>query len=672
MDDRVKYQPHIDGLRTLAVLVVMFYHMGLSTFGGGYVGVDVFFVISGFLITRIIKLEIESTGTFSFPRFYLRRARRLGPALISVSLVTTIIATATFSAPQIQRFGGSLYATLLSFSNIYFWIEDDYFDVASKLKPLLHTWSLSIEEQFYILWPALVLFLYRVGARRLVVPALLFSGIVSLLLNILVGGGDVVWPTTAFPSLGALLANGKGTIFFLLPFRVFEFAIGAALVWAPRHRPSLRVVHDAAFLLGLALIVASVLLYGEDLLFPSFYALAPCLGAALVIHAGERASMAWILRNRAMVAIGLVSYSLYLVHWPIIVFWTYMAGPMGHGDIALATLLCFATAFANHRYVEHKFRFPRTAGTNRGFVLGCAAVVSACVAVGASMKLSDGWTWRIPDSAYKTLATAPDPVAENRDAFHRRYYGGAGYDPYPPLDPAHPPAVIVMGDSHGAHYAHGVHELLTSPGHDMYLAAGTSCFHLPGFTRRTKGMDWDDRCPKALAKGLAAIHAAHRPLVILSHSWRSQMTRGAKLLPTGERSADPVTVDDLIAGLSRFKALAGDVNLVVIGNVPGTGKLDITDLYTRPEWLAESTEKYKWSKAAPKTMAFNARLRDAARTTGDFLFIDPFDILCANGQCANFDDDGRPIYSDTTHLSRFGSMKIIGAIKDQLLPLIPQ
>ena len=226
-----KYRSDIDGLRAIAVLAVLFFHLEIPYFGGGFVGVDIFFVISGFLITRLIKGEIDNTGSFDFKRFYVRRIRRLFPALFVTLLSTAIVSAFVFSPSHLERFGGALSSALLSVSNFYFWLESDYFDLSAILKPLLHTWSLSIEEQFYLIWPVSLFFLIKLKKKWVAPFVLLFATLVSLYLNFVFADGNVQLINQYVPFLEDKINHGRSTIFFLMPFRIFEFAIGGLLVW---------------------------------------------------------------------------------------------------------------------------------------------------------------------------------------------------------------------------------------------------------------------------------------------------------------------------------------------------------------------------------------------------------------------------------------------------------
>lgn len=230
------YRSDIDGIRAIAIISVLLFHLDVTYFSGGFVGVDIFFVISGFLITNLIKKEIETTNSFSFKNFYIRRIRRLFPALVVVLMLTAIFSTLILSPTHLASFGGSLTSSILSISNMFFWIEADYFDVSAKVKPLLHTWSLTVEEQFYFIWPITLLVLLKLNKQWKIISFMVFFGLLSLYMNERFDDGSIRFINNYLPSLKEYFADGSSTIFFLLPFRIYEFMIGAILVWVVSYR----------------------------------------------------------------------------------------------------------------------------------------------------------------------------------------------------------------------------------------------------------------------------------------------------------------------------------------------------------------------------------------------------------------------------------------------------
>jgi peptidoglycan/LPS O-acetylase OafA/YrhL len=292
----MNYRREIDGLRALAVIPVILFHAGFEAFRGGFVGVDVFFVISGYLITTIIVSELEQ-GRFSIVNFYERRARRILPALFLVMLVCIPFAWLWLWPSDMKDFAGSVVAVSLFISNILFWLKSSYFDTAAELKPLLHTWSLAVEEQYYLFFPLFLILTWRLN-KRWILMLLTVGGVASLAI--------AQWASTAKPAAA----------FYLLPTRGWELLIGAFAAFylsKPNRKEFTRGVAEICGWIGLALIVASIGTYSKTTPFPGFYALAPTFGAVLIIlFASEKTQIGKLMGNRAFVGIGLISYSAYL------------------------------------------------------------------------------------------------------------------------------------------------------------------------------------------------------------------------------------------------------------------------------------------------------------------------------------------------------------------------
>lgn len=339
----MQYRREIDGLRALAVLPVLLFHAGFQHFSGGYVGVDVFFVISGYLITSIIINELHA-GTFSIVKFYERRARRILPALFVVMLTCLPFALLWMSPTSLQDFSKSIVAVSLFLSNILFWKEAGYFATANELKPLLHTWSLAVEEQYYVLFPIFLMLTWRFVGRRWIVSILLVATLASLALS--------EWALTRYASAS----------FYLLPTRGWELLIGAlAAFYLFSNTSTNKVPHyfyQVASLLGLALIIYAVFAYDKFTLFPGVNALSPTIGAVLVVlFANSQTFVGKLLGSKLLVGIGLISYSTYLWHQPLFSFARY--GSIQEPSkitYLLLILLALLLAFLTWKFVETPFR----------------------------------------------------------------------------------------------------------------------------------------------------------------------------------------------------------------------------------------------------------------------------------------------------------------------------
>ncbi|MEH6386426.1 MAG: acyltransferase family protein [Pseudomonas profundi] len=345
-DRTIAYRPEIDGLRAVAVVPVIFFHAGFEAMAGGFVGVDIFFVISGYLITSILYSEIQNGG-FSLARFYERRVRRLYPALTLVTLFCIPFAWWWMLPSEFREFLYSIAAIQLFASNIYFWWDTDYFSTGAELTPLLHTWSLAVEEQFYLFFP-LGLLLVRQLDKRLLIAGIVLAIAAGILLATRL--------TVTHPSAS----------FYLLPSRAWELLTGALLALTAQYWSSTtRWLSETLSLAGLALIVIAVFTFDAQTPFPGIYALAPVMGTALIIgFADHRTGVGKLLALPPVVLIGLMSYSAYLWHQPLFAFARIRTlNNLDTVDFLGLIVLTFVLAYLSWRYVESPFRerrkFPR-------------------------------------------------------------------------------------------------------------------------------------------------------------------------------------------------------------------------------------------------------------------------------------------------------------------------
>ncbi|WP_370304514.1 acyltransferase family protein [Pseudooceanicola sp.] len=391
----MKYREEIDGLRSVAVLPVILFHAGVEFFSGGFVGVDVFFVISGFLITTIIAAELER-GTFSLLRFYERRARRILPALFFMMLCTLPFAWLWMLPDQLRDFSQSLVAVITFSSNFLFFFETGYFAADAELKPLLHTWSLAVEEQYYLFFPLLLWLLWRFGRR----PA--------------------IWVVAAL-ALASLAACEWGwrhspeANFFLTPFLAWELLAGSlCALYLGEGKPKGR---NLPALLGLLLVVVPMVLYDGQTPFPSLFTLAPIVGTALIIlFAARHTLVGRLLSLRPLVGIGLISYSAYLWHQPVFAF-ARLASPQRPDHWVMLALagLSLVLAYLSWRFVEQPFR-GRGGGVlaRRSAVFGAAFAGSLAFAgIGVVGHVQDGYPARMPAS-YWDQSALMDKLFEER------------------------------------------------------------------------------------------------------------------------------------------------------------------------------------------------------------------------------------------------------------------
>lgn len=430
------YRPDIDGLRAVAVLSVVLFHANLGV-PGGFVGVDVFFVISGFLITHLVVRDLRG-GTFRLGDFWQRRARRILPALLP-AVIGALLLSIAFLPPAPLAIAASSAAWLGGFaSNIFFWKKLDYFSTAAESTPLLHTWSLAVEEQFYLLFPPLLMLGAKIVKRSINRLVLLVAALATMSLV------ASLWLTKSQPMLA----------FYFLPTRAFELLTGALLVFLPKslldHSGRIREVLSMA---GLLLIGGACFFYTKETPFPGWHALVPCLGTALFILSNTSTAAAvptWsgkALAWRPFVFVGLVSYSFYLWHWPPLALanhWHFASNsPASRAALVLGAFVC---AVLSWRFVEKPFRKP--GASKRGVIVAiCSALaLGALIAAGSAIAANDGKISRVPPQALAWLGAYMDPkyaypVMPSR--VKSDTLPTVGVD-----DPEVDPTILIWGDSH--------------------------------------------------------------------------------------------------------------------------------------------------------------------------------------------------------------------------------
>lgn len=369
----LKYRSDIDGLRAVAVLSVLVFHLNKEWLPGGFLGVDIFFVISGFLITGIISTQVQG-GVFSFVEFYSRRLKRIYPAAVFVTICSLLAGWKIMLPADFAALGTSALSSLVSLANVYFWLSLDtsYFASSAELTPLLHMWSLGVEEQFYLLWPAILLVSYRsAGVRGIVIVAATLAAL-SFSLS--------AWATNSYHSFA----------YYMLPTRAGELLMGGLAYFLSQRVAIGRGAAEVLSATGLAALAFSFWLVGDGDQFPgSFSPIVAASVVAIILAGASGPLLARLLSRRPVVFIGLISYSLYLWHWPVLAFYRYAFGAIEGSAYILCVMLIVAGTLISYYFVEKPFR-SKAAGIGK-VTLACAAVVVlAVVSVSAILRKDDG------------------------------------------------------------------------------------------------------------------------------------------------------------------------------------------------------------------------------------------------------------------------------------------
>lgn len=631
----MQYRREIDGLRALAVLPVMFFHAGFSLFGGGFVGVDVFFVISGFLITSILLIEIRG-GTFSLLNFYERRARRILPPLFLVMALCLPFAWLWLVPSDMKDFAQSLVAVSFFSSNLLFWQEAGYFQTAAELKPLLHTWSLAVEEQYYMLFPLLLLFFFRF-CRQWIGGALIGLGLLSL--------GYAQWSVRHAPDAA----------FFLLPARGWELLVGSLLAfWVERRTAPLSAPWaQAGSGVGLLLITYAIFAFDETTPFPGVYALVPTLGTALIILSATPQTMVGnLLGSRLLVGVGLVSYSAYLWHQPLFAFARHIKPEASQPEIFLSLILMsLALAYLSWRFVERPFRDRQR--VNRRMVVvfsgGCTIIFFAA---GLSGQFSNGFDQRSTDAQRATMATAlPSPHRE------RCHTGGEAYRS-PTLACTFnegPSSWAVFGDSHAVELAFAMAQELERQNLGVRQFTFSGC--VPSYDQvddPSPCARWTQETVSLIVKDVAItevvvsyrVHAALFgdqlavfPAIPVSVSaerrerlWASYVQLLRTFAAAGKRVTLVLQAPELPVAVESLVFKAGEN----VRDIPGVSR----------EW---------WSARSAFVMG---RLRELP---SEVTVVDPAGLFCTGKQCFAV-RAGTALYFDDDHMSVSGASQVARAV----------
>ncbi|UFS70252.1 acyltransferase [Geomonas sp. RF6] len=620
----MKYRPEIDGLRALAVIPVILFHAGFRLFSGGFVGVDVFFVISGYLITSVILAE-KRAGTFTLASFYERRARRILPALFVVMFACLPFAWLWLLPSDMKVFSQSLVAVSGFSSNVFFFLKSGYFDASTELVPLLHTWSLAVEEQYYMLFPIVLLLTWKVG-RRWIVTIFAVVAVISL--------GIAQWGSLAHPTF----------TFFLLPTRVWELLIGVFAAFYLSGNDSARdevnCSQQFASFAGLSLIAYAVCAFDKGTPFPSVYALIPTIGTALIIVAATPQTLVGrLLGSKHLVGVGLISYSAYLWHQPLFAFARHRS--LNEPSFLLLATLVLATAilaYLTWKYVETPFRDRRRFSRAQIFRYGAVCTVFF-LATGFAGHAKNGFTARtapstLPRDYFESAAlipVSPEGVDGNLCISEGASIGRVNIEP-------DAKKILLVGDSHSADYSAEFRRYVTIEKLDAWQFSVGGCGFLPSQAGVNGG-----QCGKAM-----------RLLeeVIEKNRFDDIVVIGAYYSHTGHSDKELLRKDmDYLSALIHHML---QLNAHVIFFTPRYSlsvepmRAAMLNKVDQVKTVKEAAADYVDSRIemltqAPKFTLFNER----DRLIG---------LGCGDAQCFNGHTSGlNPLYRDTNHLTNYGA-----------------
>jgi peptidoglycan/LPS O-acetylase OafA/YrhL len=622
------YRPDIDGMRALAVLSVILFHISKGLLPGGFVGVDVFFVISGYLISAHI-FQAQRHGTFSFIQFYGRRIRRIVPAM-TVVVIATLAAAEWLLLPDDARAAAkSAVMSFASLANVHFWLSQDtsYFAASSNELPLLHLWSLGVEEQFYMVWPPLAILICRWRSG----PALVVMGTLAL---------------ASFAVGQFSYAQSPTFAYYMLPSRGGELLVGAiaAHIALSGRLDGLRRHALALAGAGLALLLASIVLLSEHILFPGWWALPPTVGAALLILGGGAGAnpVSRLLAVAPMRAIGAISYSAYLWHWPLLAFYRYGYGEPGVGVGIAVFALTLVLATLTYRYVEQPVRLSKRMTWRTAYV-GWFASTAVLIGLASAFVYADRIAPGIKDSNYtRELAAlgAIESTTYDHVCQRARLEPGELSNPDCVIGKAGPPAtsVLLMGDSNAAHYAGALGVFAEQGGFRFRNFEVGNCPPVLGNIDRFVIPSRRVACTASQAVWKTALDQAS--VLILGGTWPDYQERSPNFLPT------------LLAQARQYAAQGKTV--VLLGKVP---HIDDYDRLCRQKALRFP---FRQCDSLPNPVQrdaaqVNETLRRFAESTPRVRYFDVTAVICPGGTCSAYGPRHESLYSDKYHLSMAGS-----------------
>lgn len=616
----IRYRDDIDGLRAVAALLVVAFHCGFAKFvPGGFVGVDIFFVISGYLITGIVQGEVQA-GRFSLWQFYERRVRRIFPALIAVYVAVLLASFVLLFPSETAQQAKNAAASILFISNVYFYLGTDYFDSASRFNALLHTWSISVEEQYYLFFPPILALAYR-RFRAALKPLVAVVLVTSLAL----AQGRV--------------ADDASAAFYLVQYRAWELMMGAALalgmVPAIRHRGVSEIVAGV----GVAAIVGSTLLLDRDSVFPGLAAAPACIGAACLIWSGMTGRT---LAGRALGRpparfVGRISYSLYLWHWPLWVLVSQVHEIKSNTGRVAFILLSLLVAAISWRFVEQPFRRRDPAVSPRRAVLAGVAAMLATLGFVVAIPFVARAYWQVPERIERVgqfIHYRAVPGPRTGQCFLTTHDTFAAFDRATCLRMAPDrPNVLLFGDSHAAHF---YRSLAALDGINVLQANASGC-------RPVADPVGEARCTALMRHVTGEFLPRHRvDTIILSALWQDgdwpALERQIALV---RPYADHVVVFGPIVEYDR-----------------ALPRVLAQALYRRDPSIVD---RHRLARRRALDRELAARVPATGAT-----YVSVHDALCPNGRCTLWTDDGNPIQFDYGHLTLKGSQLVIDRVRDRL------
>lgn len=652
------YRPDIDGLRAIAVLTVIAFHFNSQWLPGGFIGVDIFFVISGYIITRIIYTQMQQQA-FSFGHFYIKRIKRILPLFYLVSIVTLLVAWLILTPDDLVRLADSVRYASVFIANIYFEKNSGYFAPAAETLPLLHMWSLSIEEQFYFVWPLLLFLSVKYLTPQYRKPFFLLS------LLILVGISE-------HAARGA-----EASAYYLIQNRGSELLVGALLSMFVHDKKEVSLTNQSAWaligLLGALTLVALFFLLDERVVFPGLNAALVSIATAAVILNGElrKGLLYRLLSSRVLALIGRLSFSLYLWHWPVLVLYKYYFNGISAMGYIICAMLTFLLAYCSWQYFEKPLRYWNI--RKKWVLLGYLVLpIIVFVTVAKDIKKHNGYEERMPEQArylYEISRTSydnttKDVLADSRyQPFSLQAIGDTRLLPYKPQ-------ALLWGDSHAGHFRPFVEGLGLAAGfYSLYGGAG-GCPPFVGVDLIKHGQP-EAECTDTNNRLIEVIKQSKATVVFLAGRWamytettRSEGEKGSRVF-LGDSSDYSESIENSRRafrqgmGMTIQQLIANNKQPVLFQQVPSYAFLPSNCLVKKAtySWMKEENCNIEQADVETRQAYANTVIAEMNAKYSQLIVIDVNELICRDGQCLS-EVDGIPLYKDNDHLNAEGSRKL--------------
>ncbi|MDP3441924.1 MAG: acyltransferase family protein, partial [Ignavibacteria bacterium] len=624
--------------------------------------------------------EYRTTQGFNISRFYFRRIKRLMPSYFLTSIFVFILGFLLLSPSDLIALADSIFSGSIALSNFYFLGESGYFDTAAKMKPMLHTWSLSVEEQYYFIWPiTLFLFLkvfHKVKTYILILGLSIIAFVATFYINVYGVSENIL---ILFSNHKESTTDLQSLLFFMLPFRTFEFLMGALLVFIPQIQVKNEKIKGLITSIGFLLIVFPAIFFNDKLSYLSILNIIPCAGISLLIIAPQTKYFKWFYYSMMLRQIGNASYTIYLFHWPIIVYYKHLYDqPLNLVSGLILFTLSIGISLVVYKYYETPMRQNNLKNIKLDYIkmgLIFLIFIGGSYAIKKNVSANEGWLWRLDDKNLDLIKEIGTPVQ-----YHYTNWGGAFYkfdsEIHSKQNPKSSLDMVWLGDSHSGHFAAGLDSIFVKKHQMSVQISYVSCFVLPDV------VSTNDKCTinadSVLNSKIKLLEENPNAVFVISYYWNSRLFSFCNILneKTGEM-VDPAKLGKeealqlLCEKIEKLRPILGkNRKIIIIGESPvRQGEINYIDKLLKPSYLSFISSVSNSFQAEQSAIMINDFLKNYFNDLDNFYFMNPSEPFCEDGTCIS--QIGNKIYfSDVNHFSKVGSVHVVEYFENSFLELM--